>query len=296
MKRWMKGFAIAGVILFCAGIGITALAAAVGGVNFVDYHGFNPFRETARRIFQNNGIHGIYTEYSDDYGSNYNMNFHISPQKEMNLVATYENISSLDLDVENGIVNIVENPELNNEIVIYQKEKQASKIECDLSADSSKLSVEYSLYEGYNAEYYTEGIIEIPVGFQFREVNIDAAVSEIHVTSIGADKLSLEANAATIKMDSFTAGYLNAEVQAGKLTAKGEVTGNLEADVEASQITLMLAGKEEDFNYGLEASMGDINIGNSSHSGVAYEKQISHGASKRAEISCAMGQIDVEFY
>lgn len=66
-------------------------------------------------------------------------------------------------------------------------------------------------------------------------------------------------------------------------------------EVGAGSISMKLEGRPEDYDYSLECGMGEISIGEDSYGGLATSKTIDHGADKKVEISCGMGEVEIEF-
>ena len=60
-------------------------------------------------------------------------------------------------------------------------------------------------------------------------------------------------------------------------------------------IEMTLEGSEEEFNYKLEGSMGNISVGQDSFSGFSSERNIDNHADKEMEIECSMGNITIDF-
>ena len=58
---------------------------------------------------------------------------------------------------------------------------------------------------------------------------------------------------------------------------------------------LNLAGSEEDFNYTIEAAMGNVSVGGVDYSGIGQDRTIKNSADKNMNIECAMGNIEVDF-
>ena len=71
---------------------------------------------------------------------------------------------------------------------------------------------------------------------------------------------------------------------------------NLEADCGIGNIDLDINGKESDYDYEISCSAGEIDIGDSSYSGIGHEKKISNpGASGKMDLDCGVGNITVDF-
>lgn len=258
MKKWIKGLTIAGVIMLCAGTGITAMAAAAGGARMSTMHGTFPTSRYISRIVERS-THGILgysgmnwgnnfkfdyddqfdddydkdydkdyddDNYDSDYMSDYNYstenNFNIStvisPKEEMVLAATYKGVKKLDLEVKASCVKVVENPDLKDEIAIYVKEKERTGIRHNLKGDAS-VSVEY--YTN-NRDPYKNGIY----GEGIIEIPAGYRFNEA--------EMSVEAG--ELEITSIAADSLSLSSQAGNLYVTAFKAGRLSADAEAAGI------------------------------------------------------------
>lgn len=328
MKKWIKGFTIAGIIMLCAGTGITALAAAVGGPGISTRHGVFPGTRYISRMIERSthgmlGYRGMnwgdnfkfdYDDYDDDYddddyynsdymsdydyssGNEFTISTVISPKEEMVLAATYKGVKKLDLDVEASCVKVVVNHDLKDEIAIYVKEKDRTGVRHNIKGDAV-LSVEYytNNRDPYKNGIYGEGIIEIPADYRFNEAEMSVEAGELEITSITADNLDFSSQAAVLYAADFKAGRLSADAEAAGIKASGEVTSVLEVDAEAAAVELILSGSKEDFSVTLENSLGTISFGGDTFTGVSTQKSYNSNSAKKADLDCSVGTIKIDF-
>lgn len=312
MKKWIKGLTVAGIIMLCAGTGITALAAAAGGVGTYNKHRF-PMEQFIGRVVDQS-THGIFgygemiesswedhndydfDDYLDSYSTDdsYDEDIVISPKEEMVLAGTYKGIKNLDLEISGSIVKVVENAALTDEIAIYVKEKEKTGVHHNLKQGTS-LSVEYYTKnrDPYRNGIYGEGIIEIPVGYKFNEAEVSVEAGDLNIASIEADDLNLSAQASNIFLTSFEAGQFSAEAQAAAIMGAGEVSDKMEIDAEAGSVELLLAGSKGDYVFNLNNAMGEITVGGDTYSGVSVLNNTGNG--KKAELNCSVGTIKINF-
>ena len=154
----------------------------------------------------------------------------------------------------------------------------------------------------------------LPDDYRFEEVDMEVGAGQLMFTDLRSEEISLEVGAGHIdicgiqtkNLDvSVGAGYMNldqmdvtemdVEVGLGEFTAFGRI--GREADIECSMgnVELELEGNERDYNYDLENSMGNVNLGNENFSGLSQERYIDNGADKNINIECSMGNITVYF-
>lgn len=127
------------------------------------------------------------------------------------------------------------------------------------------------------------------------EISLEVGAGKITVRGAYAEKLKTSVGMGEIVIDDMEVSKLDAETNMGNLEIEGIV--NEKADVECSMgnITLRLDGEKKDFDYDVECGMGAINIDGDSYSGLAQEKHIDYDGSKKINVECAMGNIEILF-
>lgn len=318
MRKWMKGIAITGIVLLLVGTAVTALAAVVG--NATQEHGIvgnwaeqhfddglmehieDTLRLNSRRHRNGRSLTIDSDRYDDDdYDDDdfYN-SLSICPKEEMELVGTYKDITKLEVEAERSAVKIVENPELTDEILVYMKNDTYTIIEIESDDEPGQLSVKYSWpsrkYTWPSRDSgYTQGMIEIPVGYRFREAEFEAKASYIKAASVNADDLDVSVKAGELRIDSFQAGKADFSVEAGSITAYGDVERQMEAEVKAGAAAIELAGGEKDYNFYLDNAVGNVLIGDSVYSGLSNDTKVNNGSGKNVSIDCAAGTVEMRF-
>ncbi|MEF9939499.1 MAG: DUF4097 family beta strand repeat-containing protein [Clostridium sp.] len=271
MKKWIKGLTIAGIVLLCVGTGITAVAGIAGGTAAI----------------KNFKI------------GNYNIdNFEIVPKEDMVLAATYTGVKNLDITASYSSIKVVENPELKDEIRIYEKEKTYCGVFHE-EDESSDVSINYYSNRKSLQKYgenYAEGIVEIPVGYKFDSVTLEAEAGVIEIPFVLTNHLKLDAEAGVIRVSDFETDYLSLSASAGSIEATGDAKTAIDAEVEAGSVDLSLAGSKEDYDINIESALGDISIGEDHYSGISIERNIGSGAPKKIKLECGLGSMDINFY
>ena len=318
MKRWMKGIAIAGVTLLFIGTAITALAAAVGNVKREPFNTLTRNHIGSRVLERFDHAFGSGRDYDDDFYdyddydeyeaepdlseewlNESDQDFYIAPKEEMKLIGSYRNITKIEIEAERAAVKIVENPELSDEIRVYMKEERYADVETDNDGMNNELSVDYSFAHGKawpnKATGYTQGIVEVPAGYRFREAELKTKAGYMEAGNIHADELEAKAQAGEVLIGRFMAANAEFEVEAGSVVAAGDFSASLEAKAKAGAITVLLPGSENDYNYYIENAVGNVVIGDTVYSGLSNDKKINSGSGKTVEIDCAAGSAKIEF-
>lgn len=70
---------------------------------------------------------------------------------------------------------------------------------------------------------------------------------------------------------------------------------NLSLEVEMGSVNMTLAGREEDVAFSLENNMGSVSIGSRTWAGFDQEERWNPDAPRKAEISCSMGEVFIDW-
>lgn len=154
----------------------------------------------------------------------------------------------------------------------------------------------------------------LPDGYRFEEADIEMGAGDMKLKRLCADSVSLEAGAGQITVDgiqarevevSIGAGRimledmeiteLEAEVGMGEFVADGSINGSAEVNCSMGNVEMKLDGGEKDFNYRVEGSMGNIDLGRESYNGFSNEVVLDNGADKEMQVECSMGNISIQF-
>lgn len=208
-------------------------------------------------------------------------------------------------------------------VTICTGETEEILISCESSADFN--SVVWSYIEDGELKLViygkrTEGRkpnveVLIPENYRFREVDIELMSGSCTVQGVKALEFSAETAAGNMFIEGgeassadFSCGAgdiswngkvmdsLDIDCAAGNVTYYGEAYGDVEVDCAAGNVYLELPWQEEqDFNYELEGTGGNIQVGDQSFSGIAFSKETRHGAPRTMELQIAAGSIQVVF-
>lgn len=157
-------------------------------------------------------------------------------------------------------------------------------------------------------------IIDLPKGISFDEVELTCGAGVAELDYITANELEVEAGAGAVmvnyanvmkfstavgagrvEVNDMEASEVDLEVGMGECVYHGSVLRELDAECDLGNMEIMIKGAEEDYNYEIECSAGNINLGGRSITGLAAEREIYNGAPRTCELSCNMGSILVSF-
>ena len=166
-------------------------------------------------------------------------------------------------------------------------------------------------HDGNNDKYY----LYLPAGVSYNSVEISIGAGKADVSELTADKIAVEIGAGKTNANHVTCNFLSVDVGAGKvdfqntvakdvelgvgmgkIDYEGTITGNLTGECSMGELRLALTGKQEDHNYDMECSAGNINLSNSSTIDGVGTRTVDNGKSDSTfDLECAMGNITVQF-
>lgn len=318
MKQFMQGCAIAAVVLIVLGLGMTSIAGSLKG------------KETIKNVVESvtDGKVQVNLDSISDWGITVGENLdNVHYEIEDSMVFDSHH------DIMNGDVEKYSVGNAVNKLDIQVGGctfiiKESGDSDYYLEAKNTKK------FQGYveNDTLYVKGTIGTAVVASGKEceitlyvpenwadnrlekVNMELGAGVMQMDGIAADKVLLEVGAGQIEISEITADTLDISVGMGEIIVGemsvekllGEVgMGHLylegaiydKADVECAMgsLEMVVEGTQNDFNYDVECGMGNITIEDKSFSGVAQERDIDNGASKKMLVECAMGDVNISF-
>ena len=201
----------------------------------------------------------------------------------------FDGVSKLDLSIRTG--------------ELYLKEYNGNEIKVEVSGkDREKVRVgqegETLVLESIGRVQDREITVSYPKKMEFEDASVDVAAGTVNLDDdFYAKKLEVSVAAGEFSNDgAVTAEKADISVGTGNVDLDNLNVQNLEADCGIGNIDLDINGKESDYDYEISCSAGEIDIGDSSYSGIGHEKKISNpGASGKMDLDCGVGNITVDF-
>lgn len=137
--------------------------------------------------------------------------------------------------------------------------------------------------------------IQIPPGLRFQEVSVTVGAGVFSASGLCAEELDIEVGAGQVYLHAFTAEELDLECGAGTADLYGDVQKEAKIECGVGQVTYTAEGSQADFDYKVNCGIGSVTVGDDSYSGLGSERKISNGGSKKMEIECGIGLVDVSF-
>lgn len=200
-----------------------------------------------------------------------------------------DGVSKLDLSIRTGELYLKEYD--GNEIKVEVSGKHREKVRVGQEGDTLVL-------ECIGRVQDREITVSYPKKMEFEDASVDVAAGTVNLDDdFYAKKLEVSVAAGEFLNDgAVTAEKADITVGTGNVDLENLNVQDLEADCGIGNIDLDINGKESDYDYEISCSAGAIDIGDSSYSGIGYEKKISNpGASGKMNLDCGVGNITVDF-
>ncbi len=141
-----------------------------------------------------------------------------------------------------------------------------------------------------------KGIVK---GLTAEEMTVEVGAGELTCKDLTVDQLRMEIGAGKVECRDSTVQDVYFQAGAGELLYGGEINGDLDVSCAFGNIELSIAGNYQDYDYDIEAALGNVTIdqqgeGRVSFSGIS-EKRVDNDAEKKMKLECAMGNVDISF-
>ncbi len=137
--------------------------------------------------------------------------------------------------------------------------------------------------------------IQIPAGQQFKEVSVKVGAGLLTADDLHAEEMDIDVGAGQVYLNSFYARELDLECGAGEAELYGEIERETKIECGVGRVSFTAVGSREDYDYKVSCGIGSVTVGEDSYSGLGGERKISNGGSKKMEIECGIGEVEVSF-
>lgn len=307
MNKWFKGILIAALVLIAAGGMLAVGGMMLGGQKSLDGLLAQGLLEVSAA---DNGDSGIVFDGRHEI---------LSGDFTQELDALPESGSGkLTLEVGNVVVNVLEAERKTASIEGVNIERAQAYVEDGtlyVRADSEEKRVKWIFGGGRRStETVGELTLYLPKGFSFETANLSVGAGTLTADELNADHLYCNEGMGSMDIRKLTAqdaeiylemGEINlydtrvsdmtADIGMGSLYVNGAITGNLSGTCGMGSVTMELAGKEEDYNYDVSASMGSVRIGDREISGMSSQWGADHDAAGTFDLDVSMGSMEIYF-
>lgn len=222
----------------------------------------------------------------------------------MHFSETYQNVESIDIDIN-----------LSNLIIKQGEELKVEAFNVPNSFSSKVIGNELKIKEKGNKNLFSDYemakiIVYIPQNLTFRKVNVETDVGSILIEQIKANEFDIDSGVGTITLknvesnrtdintgsgeaniESSKLNNLEFDAGLGKVNIEAEITGISKIDAGVGEINIKLLGNKEDYRINTETGIGSITIDNKKYSNNA---SFGNGINT-IRVSGGMGNVKVAF-
>ena len=330
MKNFMRTCGIIALILFGLGMALTVAGCALGGADKVssvvsDVTGgkfevnlggdgnyslqlgdisTNEVKEALKGILDNK----IYN--MDDFGSLFDSNQETKQGTVEKYQVSSAGVEELKLDL-GGCVFTMEESEDDD---FWVEARNVDKLQAYVDGDTLHLvSTKNGSIKGSDIKK-TEVILYVPADFVFDKAKLDLGAGvlkadtfaaekiefklgagEVEVNHLDCDALELKVGAGSVRIKDASIGKVKSEVGAGSIEINGSVNGDAEFSCSAGNIDIALSNDYNDFDYKVDCSAGNVQLGEKKYTGLNKSEKIDNDAKNDMEIKCMAGNVKVVF-
>ena len=160
----------------------------------------------------------------------------------------------------------------------------------------------------------TEIILYVPADFAFDKAKLDLGAGalkaetivakkiefklgagDVEVKTLDCDDLELKVGAGSVRIKDASVGKAKSEVGAGSIEINGSIDGDAEFSCAAGNIDITLTNDYNDFDYKVDCSAGNVQLGDKKYTGLNKSAKIDNDAKNDMEIKCKAGNVKVVF-
>ena len=319
MKKFTKGCLITALILFVFGCAFWGICGYMGGFRQLDN------LNIGRERFLSIGWNGIRWGYNgrwfgiwddDDFDDDWWPKSAGTPSlvEVGDKVKTDYHASEItDIDIELGGSNLIIE-ESEDEYIWIANNSDVKTVKYTLKNGVFKLYYGETVHHwndiaknGNICLYLPEGMnlntIDIEMGagnmesivLTANEIDMEIGAGNFNIEGLLSDEVDISVGAGNAEIDNIDAGKVSLEVGAGEIVIDDMTVKNLDLECGAGNINLTLTGDVTDYNYQVECALGNIRIGDNEYTGIIGERNIDNGSSRKIDVECAMGSIEIDF-
>ena len=304
MRKVFKWTLILGVVSCLVGIGIITAGGMMGGMGEL-----NSYLDANWHSI--NGVEDYMDHYVEDYGERHWEPEHLKHEAGSSIPVSqasggvYENIRRLEIEAGPGnTIELIEEERAGQLYDTVRIERAASdgvrRYNCRAEGADLKIELpEDRSVSGIADEGGMEQLtIYVRAGYRFEKVEVESRAGRFDAETVNADQLSLDTEAGEIEIRGGRIGRLEADCKAGDIRCYAAAENGAEADCEAGTMEILMAGKQNEYDYQLESNVGSIQLLGpltEEYTGLKTEKLIDNHAGRNVELDCSAGSIAVHF-
>ena len=287
MKKGWKVFWIICGVAVSIGI-VCCMTAGILGVDYEDvkdtfvFHLDDGVSVTSRIQNHHEYEYGEYAEHADT--------------KE-----TYSGIEEVDVEAAGIQLQILPSEDEDVHVETTGVDRRL-KYSCKQDGRTLKISTTKKLRVINRINGYATVWIYLP-DRQLQEIDLSNEAGEIYVKTADAKEFTVAVGAGEAWIDDFTAVEADLDCGAGEITAEGTILGEGDISCGIGEVSLLLAGREEDYYYAVDCGIGAVTVGGRELGGVGighsdhsdHSEEHGHSGSRELSIECGIGSVYVDF-
>ena len=317
MKSFTKAALIVALILVILGSTFCMIGLGIG-FSFRDFwkdveageFSIGPFEDIPYVIGRN------HLNWKDD-GESWNS----SSSERFDFICQGKKDIKLYVDVYYGTVVLEENPEDDGKILVtveYRKKNHKRQVKVykdgstlkieetgskkSINNDSTRIRIQIPsdmMDEAFKEVSLKQGagdiFVNMPLTAEKININVDAGQCEIAEKLTALEKCQADVGAGQIDFEQIEANVLELKANVGQIDTEEIEADQIDIDCGIGSIDMLAAGREQDYNYVIECSVGEVDIGDNSFSGLGSKRKIENAGDKNMQVKCSVGQVDVSF-
>ncbi|MCI8835037.1 MAG: DUF4097 domain-containing protein [Ruminococcus sp.] len=211
----------------------------------------------------------------------------------------FMNVQKLEVDVTWLEVWIQQTEE--NQITVQSELDEEIRNDFFVQQDGEELQIGLKNRDKWEKTHLAAGgvkgtvTIGLPQDQKLQEISLKIGAGTLEADTLLAQELDVELGAGKVYVSDFTAEKMKLECGAGEADITGDAAREVEIECGVGIVTYYASGSQYDYNYKLECGIGTLDVGDNSYSGLGNEHQIDNGSSRKMEIECGIGQVEVAF-
>ena len=125
------------------------------------------------------------------------------------------------------------------------------------------------------------------------DLSVKTTSGETELRDVSGGRLDLEAASGDMLLDRCVFESIGKNQSSGNITLKNTAAADMDMKSSSGDTELLLRGSEQDYNYDLTVTSGDIKVAGSSHEGRSYKRD--NGADKNIRLESTSGEQTISF-
>ena len=296
MKKFMKGAAITGGILFLIGLIVLMIGVIGGGIKdmtqksvdglteLCDLSGLTELVEEFEGIELLDGVTisfgtgGFNDDVFDDEQAQYTDGTY-----------TFDDVEASDLEIIVGAGSL--KVKYHDESSVKLEVGKDDRMQCFVEEDTLKIRGGLSNSVSSNSDM----TVYFPKETSYYDILVDVGAGNLVADALLGENIVIDVGMGNVVIDGLEVRNLDVSVGMGNVEIEGAVNEDVVVDCGMGQVTMELEGCGKDFDYELDCGMGALDVeGVCSIAGIG-DQSVDNEASKEMEVSVGMGSVEVNF-